>query len=133
MILNHSIAKPIEAVYSCLSEMDKFAEVHPVVYKAEKIGETEYRFYEKIKFVFIPFDFTYKVNLTSTVPNNYVEMESNVQKGVHLQLKFSLQTKNNVTEVEETIIIKANPLVRLVFQSVIKRVHKKLFKHISEL
>ena len=133
MILNHSIAKPIELVYSCLSEMDKFAEVHPVVYKVEKIGEAEFKFYEKIKFAFIPFAFNYKVNLTSIVPNKYVEMESNVQKGVHLQLKFSLQTKNNVTEVEEIILIKANFLVRILFQNTIKRVHKKLFKKIAEL
>ncbi len=132
MILNHSVSKPIDHVYSCLSDMEKFATVHPVVFKVEKIGDSEYKFYEKIKFVFIPFHLNYKVNLTSTVPNNYVEMESNVQKGVHLQLKFSLQAKNDVTEVEETILIKANPIVRLIFQNVVKRVHKNLFKNIAE-
>ena len=133
MILNHTIAKPVEQVYPYLSDMEKFVQVHPVVYKVEKIGETEYQFCEKIKIIFIPFDFKYKVNLKSILHNKDVEMHSNVKKGVHLELKFSFLSRNNSTHVEEIILIKSNFFVRLVFQSVIKRVHKKMFKNISEI
>jgi carbon monoxide dehydrogenase subunit G len=131
MVLNYSLTKPAEEVYTYLSDMNKFAEVHPVIYKAEQLGESEYVCFEKIKFGFIPFDFKYKVYLKNSIVNNYIEMDSPIRKGVHLQLKFSLTTINNKTEITETILIKANFIVRMIFQNIIRKVHKQLFTNIE--
>ena len=49
MVVNYTSAKSIEEVFSFLSDMQKFAEVHPVIYKIEKKGENEYLFFEKLK------------------------------------------------------------------------------------
>jgi carbon monoxide dehydrogenase subunit G len=131
MILTYSLNKPAEEIYPYLSDMQKFVEVHPVIYKAEQLGEAEYLCYEKIRFVFIPFDFSYKVNLRNLSLNNYVEMDSNIQKGVYLQLQFNLLSNNDQTEIKETINIKANFFVRMIFQNTIRKVHKKLFINIQ--
>jgi len=123
---------PIDKVYLCLSDMQKFADVHPVIYKAEKIGEQEYLFYEKIKIVFIPFSFNYKVSLKNQINNQSVEMESSVQKGVHLVLKFSLKSIGHKTEIVEEVIVTSNFIVKNIFHNILKKAHKKLFKNIEK-
>ena len=132
MVLNYIITKPVDQVYQCLTDMQKFAEVHPVIYKVEQLSKTEFLFYEKIKIVFIPFSFNYKVNLKISLMTKPVEVDSQVQKGVYLTLKFLLQEKNNQTEVQEEINIKANVFIKIIFKVILKNAHKKLFQNIDK-
>ncbi len=118
-------------MYPFLSDMQRFVEVHPVVYKIDKLKESEYLFYEKIKFGFIPYAFKYKVSLKKRIPDQFVEMESQVQKGVHLTLKFSFKSSGGFTQVEEEVVINSNFLVKIIFQTIITKAHKKLFQNIE--
>ncbi|CAN5497149.1 hypothetical protein BH10BAC1_BH10BAC1_19150 [soil metagenome] len=131
MILNHSIKKPINEVYNSIADVELFVKFHPVVYKAEKIGENEYVFYEKIKLLFIPIPIKYKVILLELNPNKSIKMFSEVQKGVYLNLKFSFIPTPEGTGVVEEVEVKASFLVKLVFQMILKRVHKNWFKNIA--
>jgi carbon monoxide dehydrogenase subunit G len=131
MTLNYNISKPVEAIYASLAQMDNFVCVHPVVYKVECIGKNEFIFYEKIKFLFIPFDFNYKVNVDILEKNKNITMSSVVRKGVHLNLEFLLVQNENSTEVIEKVSIKANIFVRMIFENVLRRVHKKMFLNIE--
>jgi carbon monoxide dehydrogenase subunit G len=131
MIINYSIKKPVNEVYACLADVHKFVAHHPVLYKAEKTGDAEYVFYERIKFLFIPFRINYKVTLNDLQQNESVKMYSEVQKGVHLNLNFFLTPTPTGTDIKEEILIKASLFVKPVFQFVIKRAHKKLFKNIG--
>lgn len=131
MILNYNISKPAEAIYGTLAQMDKFVGVHPVVYKVDCVGENEYIFYEKINVLFISFDFNYKVNVSALENNKNITMSSVVRKGVLLKLEFMLVPHENYTEVIEKVSIKANVFVRMIFENVLRRVHKKLFLNIE--
>jgi carbon monoxide dehydrogenase subunit G len=132
LILTYSIKKPISQVYACLADVQQFVTVHPVIYKAEKVNEDEYVFYEQIKFLLIPFHVSYKVSLLDCKPNETVKMISQVQKGVHLQLTFLLKPLGEETIVTEEIAIKSFIITRLIFQGILKRVHKKLFLNIEK-
>ena len=59
MVLTYSINKPVEIVYDCLTDMQKFVSVHPIIYKIENKGENEYLVFETLKVLFIPVSFTY--------------------------------------------------------------------------
>ena len=50
MKLRHTISKSQEKVFEYLSDMQKFASVHPLIYQVDQVKEHEYLFYEKIKF-----------------------------------------------------------------------------------
>lgn len=131
MILNYNISKPVEAIYASLAQMDNFVSVHPVVYKVDCIGENEFIFYERIKFLFIPFAFNYKVNVDVLEKNKNITMSSAVRKGVLLKLEFLLVQNENSTDVIEKVSIKANIFVRMIFEIVLARAHKKLFLNIE--
>ena len=132
MILHYSSNKAIHELFQYLSDMQKFTDVHPVIYKAELIGENEYLIYEKLKFLMIPFKFTYKAILKNVELDKTVSMYSEVQKGVHLNLRFDFKTLNQKTEITETVEIKANPITKLILGNTIKRAHRKLFENIEK-
>lgn len=131
MTLQYKISKPVNVIYDELSNMINFVNVHPVVYKVDRVGENEYTFYEKITVLFIPFRFNYKVNVDALEKNRMITMSSVVRKGVLLKLEFILEPQKNHTEVIERVSIKANVFVRLIFENVLTRVHKKLFFNIE--
>jgi carbon monoxide dehydrogenase subunit G len=132
MQLKHVSKKSPDQLFLYLTDMHKFAEVHPVIYKAEKISEIEYRLYEKIKFLFIPFSFSYKVKIEKVELMNLVILSSKVQRGVYLELSFFLNPVNGRTEIEETIYIKAPVIIKQIFSNTIKKVHKELFENIEK-
>jgi len=131
MILNYTIKKPINEVYACFSDMQKFAEHHPVIYKAEQLNKNEYQFYERIKFLGIPFKFKYPVYILEYKENEYVKMYSPVQKGVHLTLDFMLHSDGQTTTIKEVVDVKAPIFIKGIFQSILKKAHQKLIKTIE--
>lgn len=63
MTLEFKVNKSANAVFEYLSDMQKFVSVHPIIYKIDPLGEEKYLVFEKLKLLFIPWDFTYIVKL----------------------------------------------------------------------
>lgn len=129
--LRYNMSGPANIIYDELSDMLNFVSVHPVVYKIDSAGENEYIFYEKINVLFIPFRFNYKVRLDALEKSKTITMSSVVRKGVLLKLEFVLVPHGSTTEITEKVSIQANVFIRLIFENVLTRVHKKLFLNIE--
>ncbi len=127
MILNYALNQPIAKVFECLSNMQKFCSVHPVIYKVDTLDNNEYKFYEKYAGV----SFSYCVSVTETMPLTYIAMYSKVQPGVYLNLYFRLKTENGITYVEEEVDVKAPIIIKQVFERVLKKAHQKMFANIG--
>jgi hypothetical protein len=63
MTLTYHIQQPIHRVFQHLADARKFSEVHPVIYKVERISDNEYKFYECMRVLYIPFRFSYHVHI----------------------------------------------------------------------
>ncbi|MCD6066587.1 MAG: hypothetical protein K0S33_1413 [Bacteroidetes bacterium] len=133
MTIRYKIEKPIEQVYPYLSDMQKFMEVHPVIYKVDHLSGQEYLFYETLKVLFIPVSFSYKVSLTKTVENKQVVIYSRVQPGVYLDLIFDIEQDGTGTHVRETIKIKALPGIKQLFTSIIRKAHLRFFENLKAI
>lgn len=118
-------------MYACFSDMQKFAEHHTVIYKAEQLNKNEYQFYERIKFLGIPFKFKYIVYILEYKENEYVKMYSPVRKGVHLTLDFILHSDGQMTSIKEVVDVKAPFIIKGIFQSILKKAHQKLINTIE--
>lgn len=127
MKLQYTLNQPIDTVFECLSNMQKFCDAHPVIYKIDMLGNNEYRFYEKQLF----FTFSYCVSLTETKPVTYVSMYSKVQPGVSLNLYFRLKAEGGITYVEEEVDVKAPIIIKQVFERILKSAHQKMFANIA--
>ena len=129
MILQYTLSTPIAKVFECLSDMQKFCNVHPVIFKVDSLGNNQYKFYEKIAFV----TFSYAVSIEKTEPVTLVAMYSKVQPGVYLNLYFRLKEAGGLTYVEEEVKIKAPIIIKQVFEQVLKGAHQKMFAKIGSL
>jgi carbon monoxide dehydrogenase subunit G len=127
MHLKYRINKPLKVVFDCLTDMNRFTSLHPVVYKMEKISEDRYLVYEKLLFI----SFTYPVVIKSNTFENTISMEATVLKFTKITIKFCLQSENEITIVNEKIHISKFLLFRPIIKSIFKKQHIQLFKNIE--
>ena len=133
MILHFSVNKPIAFVFEQLSNMDKFIEIHPVIYKIDPLGQNNYLIFEKLKFAFVPYAFTYPASLSSDIENKRVTMKALVMKLVSINILFEMKTEGDATLVKETVEFRSflplQPLLKLIF----KKQHAELFSRLNKL
>ena len=133
MILHFSVKKPIAFVFEHLSNMDKFTEIHPVIYKVEALGQNNYLIFEKLTFAFIPYAFTYPAQVRSNYENYSVTMRAHVMKLVSINIVFELKTEGDTTLVKETVEFRSflplQPLLKLIF----KKQHSEFFSRLNKL
>lgn len=133
MILTFQLQQPASLVYDHLADAQKFSAIHPVIYKVQQLNEEEYKFYECLRIFNIPFRFTYLVNIRPQPEKQRIEMSSEVKRGVHLRLDFSLSSVNDKTVVEEKVHIKAPPIIHQIFSAILVKAHRQLFHNLNAL
>lgn len=74
MNLEHRVTKSPQTVFEYLSNMDKFVQIHPIVYKVEALGNDEYKFFEKLNVLMISLPITYLVKVVANVDQQSIIM-----------------------------------------------------------
>jgi carbon monoxide dehydrogenase subunit G len=72
MELTFKLTKKPKFILGYLTDMQKFAFVHPVISKIERTGNNSYLVHEKLKLGFIPYSFTYPITIEKKRPDNIV-------------------------------------------------------------
>ena len=120
-------------VYECLTDAQKFAEVHPVIYKAEKISAHQYLMYERLGIGILSCPFSYPVEILSNSAEQSVEMKAVVMKTVAIEIKFSLTTEGNYTIVNEDVTFKSWLPLSGIMGIIFKKYHRQLFENIEQI
>ena len=131
LYLKFHVHKPIEIVFSLLSDMHKFQSVHPVIYKIDHLSENKYLIHETLKFAFIPFSFTYPATVTTSDDLSQVVMEAVVMKLVNISLVFKLSEQNGITTVNEEVKFKSILPVQFILKSVFRKQHNQLCENME--
>ena len=131
MILEFKVNKSVEEVFKYLTDMQKFVSVHPVIYKIQNIKDNHYLVFEKLKFGFIPFSFTYPVTIESNKINNSVRMYATVMKIVKIEMNYTLSVDYEQTLVSEHIQINTVLPVKTMMNKIFKTQHNQLFLNIG--
>jgi hypothetical protein len=111
--------------------MQKFVSVHPVISKIDKTGNDSYLVYETLKLGFIPFSFTYPVNIEKNSDGKVVVIRATVMKVTKIEMKFVLKTDKDHTIVEENIQFRSPLPIKFIMQSIFRKQHSQLFKNIE--
>ena len=133
MNLLFKVNRPIEVVYEYLTNMQKFVSVHPLISKISDLDNNYYLIHETLKFLFIPFSFTYLVTIESDVNDKKVTMKATVFKITKIEMIFMLSTENNYTIIKETITIKSPLPLKAIMEKIFKKQHSLLFQNISNI
>ena len=131
MILHFKIKKTADFIFDYLTDMQKFASVHPVIFQIDKTGNGSYLVYEKLNFCFISFSFTYPVTIEKNEIDKVVIIYATVMKWTKIILKFVLITENDKTIIEENIQFKSLLPVKFLMQIIFRKQHSQLFKNIE--
>ncbi len=121
------VNKPVHFVYEHLSDMQKFASVHPVIFKIEELKRHTYKVYETLKFGFIPITFTYHAVVNANEKEQKVIINATVLKFTQIEMQFNLKSIINGTEVHETVKFKSLFPIKLLMEKIFKEQHRKLF------
>lgn len=131
MKLSFRIHKNINQVFDYLTNMQKFVSVHPVISQIDNIGNENYVVHETLKLGFIPFSFTYPVNIEKNMDNRIVIIRATVFKLTKIEMKFVLTSDNDFTIIDEEINFKSPLPVKFIMQIIFKKQHTQLFKNIE--
>jgi len=131
MNLTFNVNQPIETVFEYLTDMQKFASVHPIISKIEQLEGTNYLVYETLKVGFIPFSFTYPVRIESNFEDKKICIKAVVMKLTKIDMNYSLHTENNITIINEIITFKSILPIRPIMEAIFRKQHKQLFENIE--
>lgn len=131
MELSFRLNKTADFIFDYLTDMQKFVSVHPVIFKIDKTGNDRYLVYEKLKFGFILFSFTYPATIEKNNIDKVVIIRATVMKFTKIIMKFVLITENDQTIIEENIKFKSPLPIKFIMQSVFRKQHCQLFKNIA--
>jgi carbon monoxide dehydrogenase subunit G len=132
LALKHQSKRDPEHLYACLSDMEKFVAVHPVIRKIENLHPSGFRFYETLRFFYIPFSFQYKVEVLANDKDKSVQMVSNIFGLVDLRLDFIIVPTAEGNHLEEKVYFKAKVPVLGLMKLVFRKQHKKLFQNMEK-
>ena len=129
-VLEHRLTKPASVVVNYLTDMQQFVSVHPLIYKAEKVAVDKHLVYERVTLLGIPLRFTYVVTVSGDGQNN-ITYKTTVNKMVHVEMHFEIQTEKTATVVRETIKINSFLPVHGFMKWMLRRHHGTMFANIE--
>lgn len=132
MQLQFYVSKPLNEVFEYLSDTQKFAVIHPVIYKIEHIAGNQYLIHEKMNVGFIPYAFTYKADIIANKAKNTIKMLATVNHLVKINLHFELIEHENITQIIETVEIHSFLPVKKIMQKMFKKLHAILFENLAK-
>ena len=131
MQLTFRLKKAPEYIFDCLSDMQKFVQVHPIISKIEETGPDNYLVYETLQLAWIPISFTYPVTVKQDAHRKEVEIRATVMKFTKIELKFVLKAEQDHTVVVEHIRIRSPFPVKYLMQRIFRKQHGLLFKNME--
>jgi len=131
--LSFIVNKNIDLVFEYLTDMEKFALIHPVISRIDKISHQNYKVHETLKFGMVPFSFTYPVTIEKSISEKIVIMRATVFYFTKIEMKFFLRADAGHTIIEEEIYFTSPFPVVGTMKRIFKKQHPKLFETIHSL
>ena len=129
--LQFQVPQPLPMVHLCLSDMRRFAEVHPVMERALPLGPDRFRMIERLPLLFLKVRFSYPAVVKSTSDPPTVTMDATVMRLARIHLAFRLFPEGNGTRVEEHATISSPLPVHRAMRKAFQKYHPLLFEAIG--
>lgn len=99
MKLSFRIHNKSDIIFEYLTDMQKFVSVHPVIFKIENSSNNNYLVHETLKFGFIPFSFTYPVNIEKNAREKTDKVRH--QKNRYIYISYDAASEIQITFAKE--------------------------------
>jgi len=132
MKLTFKSKKSVSEIFEYLSDMQKYAAVHPIISKIETCNEHNYLVFETLKFGFLSLNFKYPVCVMAYFFKLKIVMNAVVMKFTKIEIVFELQAVNQFTIINETINFKSPLPVTVFLKRIFKKQHEQMFRNIEQ-
>ncbi len=132
MNIHFKVTQSPDFIFECLTNMQKFVSVHPLISKAEDLANGKYLIHETLKIGFVPISFTYPATVKSNASDLSVKMNATVMRVARIEMNFKIIERKDYCSVEETVTFKSPLPVKFIMQKIFKKQHKELFKNIEK-
>jgi len=133
MLQSYKLNKSAGFIYEYLTDMQKFASVHPVISKIDSLGQNKFLVHETLKLGFIPISFTYPVSIESNKEQNRVVMNAIVMMINKIEMIYNIKEADGGSIVHEEINFKSMLPIAFIMESIFKRQHAEFFENIRSL
>ncbi len=133
MKLSFVVQQPINKVFETLTDMRKFASVHPVISKIDLIDGNKYIVHETLKLGLIPVSFTYPITIHQNFDDKKVTFKATVMKLTKIEMHFELSIDHDSTIINETISIQSFLPIHSIMRNVFRKQHTLLFENINAI
>jgi hypothetical protein len=130
-VLHHSIKSEAEKVKPFFENMERFAEVHPLIQHATPTASNQYLIRERMAFSF--FKFNYKAEVSTHHGNEVHYIAYPFFLVLTIKFKFIFLKEENATVITESIHIKGPLLVAHVLKMAVIYAHTKVVKRIKKI
>jgi len=132
MTIEFNVNKPADIVFEYLSDMQKFVSVHPIIYKIDPLGENNYFVFERLKLLYIPWNFTYIVNIDARRETKEIIITTTVKKMVHIKMHFVIEENSGNSRIKESVTFKSFLPVTTIMSKIFSDQHTQLFLNIGK-
>ena len=133
MTLSFKIKQSLPTVFAFLSDYEKFASVHPVIYKITKNTDGSYKVFESLKLGLIPISFTYHTTIEPNANNKSISMNASIMRFTKIEIQFNLTEENGYTLIDEVIQFKSPLPIKSIMVRIFKKQHGLLFRNIESI
>ncbi len=131
-VLHHSIKSDAEKVKSFFENMERFAEVHPLIQKATPTDHShEYIIRERMAFSFFKFNYKAAVSLHNGNEVHYIAYPFFLV--LTIKFKFAFLKEEQATVITESVHIKGPRIIAFVLKRAVIYAHKKVVKEIKRM
>ena len=131
MVLTYTLNKSPDFIFDYLTDMDKFASIHPVITRIDSLGDSRYLVHETMKLGFIPYSFTYPVSIANDAREHKVTIRATVMKMTHILMEYTIREEAGQSIVEETITFKSILPIKGVMEKLFREQHALLFRNMN--
>jgi len=132
MTIEFNVNKPADIVFEYLSDMQKFVSVHPIIYKIDPLGENKYFVFERLTLLYIPWNFTYVVNIDARKETKEIIITTTVKKMVHIKMHFVIEESSGNSRIKESVTFKSFLPVTAIMSKIFSDQHTQLFLNIGK-
>lgn len=131
MQLTFHVSKSPRQVFSYLADMNRFAEVHPVIERIKVLSDNKYLVFERMNFGPIPFKTKYPLTVQSDEQKMWIHYHAVISGIAHLFLDITLTGDDTRCEVKETIHTRSPVPVAFIVNPIFRKQHAILFENID--
>jgi len=133
MQLEHTSSKSIEFILDYLTDMDKFASIHPVISKIKPLGRQHFIVYETLQIGPVPWSFTYPAQVILGQDGMSVTIKAIVMKVTKIEMVFEISKIGPHSLIKEKIHMETPLPVKKMMQKIFKKQHLQFFKTLESL